>query len=300
MIEFTARDFEDLCRVAEVRVQLGAHEERRRKGVRHFWLYLLGTLLLTVIIPVSLIGYGWPVVGIILAVIVFIVGLVLAFRPLGQAKADLKHPVLEAIAAKGGMDYLPDGFDPPVFPEASRPMFGGITSYTFTDLFHGTDSEGKRFALYEANLVRGSGKNSQTVFSGQFYAFQRAAVRSGETVIVPDKGIFNFAKPSGLDRVRFDGDPDFEKKFEVYTTEPAASLALLGTDVRRKLVELRTIGKVFAYVGPEDVLVGIWGKNRFEPGSMFSSRPAADRARRMFDEVCAALSVLRTLKSALD
>lgn len=300
MIEFTARDFEDLCRTGEVQTQLGEHEERRRQGVRHFWLYLLGSLLLAALVLLSLAGYGWLIVGIVLAAIVFIIGLILAFRPLSHAKTELKHPVLEALAGKGGMEYLPDGFDPPVFPEASRPLFGGITSYTFTDLFHGTDAGGKRFALYEANLVRGSGKNSQTVFSGQFYAFQRRSAGSGVTAIVPDKGIFNFAKPSGFDRVRFDGDPAFEKKFEVYTTEPSSALSLLGADVRRKLVDLRAIGKVFAYVGPEDVLVGIWGKNRFEPGSMFSSRPAEERAKRMFDEVCAALSVIRALKAALD
>jgi hypothetical protein len=57
---------------------------------------------------------------------------------------------------------------------------------------------------------------------------------------------------------------------------------------------------VFAHIGPEDVLVAIWGKNRFEPGSMFSSRPAEERAKQMFDEVCAALAVVRTLKATLD
>ena len=300
MIEFTARDFEDLCRDGEVRAQLGAHEERRRKGLRHFWLYLLGTLLLAVLIPLSLIGNGWPVAGVIIGIIVLIVGLVLATRPLARAKTELKHPVLETLAGRGGMEYLADGFDPPVFPDASRPLFGGVTSYSFTDLFHGTDAEGRKYALYEGNLVRGSGKNSHTVFTGQFYAFQRRSGSAGQSVVVPDKGIFNFIKPSGLDRVRFDGDAEFEKKFEVYTSEPASTLKLLDAEARRRLVELRALGRVYAYIGPEDVLVGIWGKNRFEPGSMFSSHPAEARARRMFDEVCAALSVMRTLKAALE
>ena len=143
-------------------------------------------------------------------------------------------------------------------------------------------------------------RTAQTIFSGQFYAFQRRSPGRGETVVVPDKGIFNFIKPSGLDRIRFDGDPEFEKKFEAYTTDPAAALSLLDADVRRRLVELRAIGRVAAFFGPEDVLVGTWGKNRFEPGSMFSSRPAEARARGMFDEVCAALSVTRALKAALD
>jgi hypothetical protein len=300
MIEFTAGDFDELCRDSEVRTQLGAHEERRRKGLRHFWLYLLGASLLAILILLSLIGNGWPVAGFIVAAAVLIVGLIIATRPLGHAKTELKHPVLERLAARGGMEYIPDGFDPPVFPDASRPLFGGISGYKFTDLFHGIDPEGRKYALYEGHLSRGSGKNRQTVFSGQFYAFQRRSRSGGQTVVVPDKGIFNFLKPNGLDRVRFEGDAEFEKKFEVYTSEPSSTLALLDADARRRLVQLRSLGRVFAYVGPEDVLVGVWGHDRFEPGNMFSSRPAEARARLMFDEVCAALSVMRTLKAVLD
>jgi hypothetical protein len=300
LIELTARDFEDLCRAGAVRAQLDTLDQRRRRGVRHFWLHLIGSVLLAALVLISLAGYDWLIAGIILAVIVFIVGLFLALHPLGAAKAELKHPVLETLAGRSGMEYVPDGFDPPAFPEASRPLFGGIASYSFTDLFHGTDADGKRFALYEGNLVRGSGKDAKTLFSGQFYAFQRRSPGRGETAIVPDKGLFNFGKPSGFDRVRFEGDPAFESRFEVYTTEPSATLALLEADARRMLLDLRATGKTFAYVGPEDVLVGVWGKNRFEPGSMFNARPGEQRVKEMFEEVRAALSVIRALKAALD
>ena len=47
-------------------------------------------------------------------------------------------------------------------------------------------------------------------------------------------------------------------------------------------------------------LVAVAGKNRFEPGSMFRSIAGQARARKMFDEVCATLSTLGKLRSALD
>ncbi len=55
-----------------------------------------------------------------------------------------------------------------------------------------------------------------------------------------------------------------------------------------------------AYVGPGDALVAIPGRNRFEPGSMFRSRSGEQRVRFMFDDLCASLATLRSLKASLD
>jgi len=75
---------------------------------------------------------------------------------------------------------------------------------------------------------------------------------------------------------------------------------LLGADARRKFLEWRLGGRVLAYVGPEDILVAIPGKNRFEPGSMFRARSGEERVRQMFDEVCASLATLKSLRESLD
>jgi len=181
-------------------------------------------------------------------------------------------------------------------------LFGDwLTTQTFTDLFQGTDADGRRFAIYEAALSRQSGKSFTIVFSGQIYVFQRRARAAGRIVVVPDRGLFNFWKPErGLERVAFPSDPAFEKKFEVYATEPLAAQMRLGGEARRKFLAWRLGGKVLAYLGPEDVLVAIPGKNRFEVGSLFRSRPGAERVRTMFDEVRAALATLKSVKAALD
>jgi len=302
MIEYSENDFKDLCRAGRVSVEIGSIEDKRRDAVKKFWLYLLGGIVLAILIAWSLIGSGWVATGTILGIGVFIVAIVLAIIPLTKAGEALKHPVLETLAEKGGMTYLPTGFDPPVYPDARKALFGNwLSGQTFTDLFHGIDGEGRRYAFYEGNLTRKQGKNTVTIFSGQMYAFQRRSRASSEIVIVPDRGLFNFFKPlSGMERIKFENDPDFERRFEVYAYHPHEAMSLLGTDLRRKLLELRQAGRVFAYVGPEDAFVAATAKNKFEAGSMFRATAGEERVRRMFDEVCEALGHLRALKAGLD
>jgi hypothetical protein len=133
------------------------------------------------------------------------------------------------------------------------------------------------------------------------YAVQRRPGARGETVIVPDKKIFNFWKPSGdMERVRIEGDEPFEKKFEVYSTNPLEARELLfDSAFRARLLELRKDGRVFVYAGPEEALVAATGKDRFEPGSMLRSRPGEERVKLMFDDVCASLELLKALKAKL-
>ena len=301
MIEYGEHHFSDLCRDGRVALEISTLEDKRGKAVRQFWVYLIGGSLLAGAIAWSLVASGWVATGALLAVGLFVVALVLAILPLGRVGKGLKLPALETLAEKGGLTYMETGFDPPVYPDARKALFGNwLSSQTFTDLFHGIGDDGKRFAFYEGNLTRKSGKNTVTIFSGQMYAFQRRARSGGEIVIVPDRGLFNFFKPvSGMERVRFESDPEFEKKFEVYAFQPHEAMSLIGSDVRRKLLELRQAGRVFGYIGPEDAFVASTAKNKFEAGSMFRSTGGQERVRRMFDEVCESIRHLRDLKAAL-
>jgi hypothetical protein len=272
-------------------------------AVRKFWLRLTIGLALTAAALATFVNSGWGGLGFVL-VGLFLVGTFIgAAAPLMAAKEGLKHPVLEEVAKKAGLEYFPSDFTPPVFGSARALLFGGsgFSSETYTDLFNGTDEEGRGFAVYEACLQRRIGKNTHIVFSGQMYAIQRRPGMQGHTAIVPDKKIFNFWKPaSDMERVRIEGDEPFEKKFEVYSTHPMEARELLfDSAFRARLLELRESGRVLIYVGPEEALVAATGKDRFEPGSMLRSRPGEERVRLMFDEVCASLELLRELKAKL-
>jgi len=301
MIEFDESHYRDVCRAGPVALEISTLEDRRKAGLRNFWLYLAGGIVIAVAIIWSMSGSDMLGVAFFFAIVVLVVAIVFALIPLSKVGTAVKLPVLETLAGKGGMTFMADGFDPPVYPEARKALFGNwLSSQTFSDLFHGADEEGRRFAFYEGNLVRGSGKNRQVVFSGQMYAWQRRAHSSGELVIVPDRGIFNFFKAvSGMERVKFESDPEFEKKFEVYAAQPQQAQMILDSEVRRLLLELRQAGRVFGYVGAEDAFIAATGKNKFEPGSMFRSTGGEERVRAMFDDVCASLAVLKRLRASL-
>jgi hypothetical protein len=100
-----------------------------------------------------------------------------------------------------------------------------------------------------------------------------------------------------MDQVKFPDDAAFERQFEVYSTAPDSALGLVDNALRHRLVELRRQGKLFVYIGPDDVLVALSGMQRNDPDGLFSRRPGEARAKRMFDDVCASMAMLRQLKS---
>jgi hypothetical protein len=304
VIALESRDFDELCRAPTVSGQLETLESRRSGALKTFWMLLGASIVASVLIGYVLIASDFPTVGFIAGVLILVFGAVLAYLPLAKVGQGLKGPVLEALAAKAGMEYFPSEFAPPLYPEAKKALFGSwLSSEAFSDLFNGKDENGRGAAVYEAVLQRGSGRSRHIVFSGQIYALQRESHSGATTVIVPDRGLFNFFKPSGgLERVKLD-DEEFERRFEVYSThEVEAKQLLFSSTLRRLLLDLgqkEGKGKVFAWFGPEGVLVATPGKDRFEPGSMFRSKGSQERTRSMFDDFCGSVGVLGKLREAL-
>lgn len=301
MTDVGADQYRDICRAGPVALELAAFNQQRADALRRFWMFMVAGIVLAALILWFAAGRGQFAFGFIGALIAFVVGTSLAFIPLGRAGNALKRPALDAIAGKNGLTCMADGFDPPVYGQARPALFGNwLSGQTFTDLFFGTDPDGKRYAVYEARLTRRSGKSTVVVFAGQVYAWQRRASAGGEIVIVPDRGIFNFFKPvSGMERVAFDDDPEFDGKFEVYAFEPAQARMLVDADLRRALRELRQAGRVFVYIGAEDVLIAASGRDRFEAGSLFRAIPGEERVKHMVEEVAPSFATLDRLKRAL-
>jgi hypothetical protein len=303
MTELSASDFQQFVAIEAVREPMSTLEIERRAAARKFWLRLSVGLALSGAALWSLLASGWELVAVLGALAVLTGAGIAAAMPIMAVKEGLKHPVLEEAARLAGLEYMPADFTPPVFASAKTLLFGsgGFTGTAFTDLFNGADSEGRGQAVYEACLQRSSGKSNYVVFSGQIYAIQRRPGASGYTVVVPDRKILNFWKPaSDMERVRIEGDEAFEKKFEVYSTAPLEARALLfDSAFRAQLLDLRENGRVYLYAGPEEALLAVSGKDRFEPGSMLRSRPPEQRVRAMFDELCASLDILRRMKAKL-
>jgi hypothetical protein len=302
MIELTESHYRDLCHAGRVQAELSTLADRRRSALLMFWLFLIVGLGLAALS----FWIAWTndqlILGTILASVVAIVGMGTATVPIARVGRNLKLPVLETLAGQVGLTYVPSGFAPPVYEEAKGSLFGARLDHQYcSDLFQGTDAEGCRFAIYEAYITRNSGRMMRNAFTGQIYAFQRRRRSGGPIVVMPDWGVASFLSPAaGIERVKFDSDPEFERLFEVHAGHPHEALAFLGAEARRKFLEWRKSGRIMAWIGPEDILVGIVGKDRFEAGSMFRGRSGEERVRRMFDDLCASLATLRDLKASLD
>ena len=304
VIALESRDFDELCRAPAVHGQLETMESIRSGAVRTFWLLLTASLAAAAGAYYVLSLADFPTIAFIAAILIFVFGAILAYTPLAKVGQGLKAPVVETLAAKAGMEYLASDFAPPLYPEAKKALFGSwISSESFSDLFHGKDENGRGVAVYEANLQRGSGRSRHIVFSGQIYAIQRESNSGATTVVVPDRGLFNFFKPSGgLERVRIE-DEEFERRFEVYSThEVEAKQLMFSSGLRRLLLDLgekQGKGKVLAWFGPEGAFVATPGKDRFEPGSMFRSKDSRERTRSIFDDFCGSMGVLKSLRDSL-
>jgi hypothetical protein len=302
MIELGAGHFSELCAHETVRERIDGLEGERRAALRLFGKRDAIGLVLSAAALYTLLATGWQTTAIVVASLMLLGTIIGASLPLMEAGEALKHPVLEELARRCGMEYIADGFDPPAYGGARGLLFGdALNSETFTDLFHGADGEGRGNAVYEACLQRRVGKNTVTVFSGLLYAIQRRPGLQGISVAIPDRKILNVFKLAGdMERVKFEEDEAFEKKFEIYATEPAEARSLFSPLLRARLLEMRSKGRIVVYVSPEEVLLAAWDTgNRFEPGSMFRSRPGEERVKGMFDEVAASLTTLRALKQML-
>jgi hypothetical protein len=302
MLELGSDCFDAICGDPAVRAELATLEESRQAAVRRFWTFFaagiaLGALAFFLLGRSDRAQFGW-----LAALLCVGAGLGLGMHALSKVGEALKQPVLAALAAKAGLEYMEKGFSPPVYPEARDTLFGHwLSQETFTDLFHGKDGEGKNHAVYEADLERRSGKNSRTIFRGQIYAVERKAPAGGTTAIVPDRGLFNFFKPAaGMTRVSLESDPEFEKKFEIYSTsEMEARQLLFDSAFRARLLSLAAGGRTFVFVAPDNALVAATSPDRFEPGSMLRSVSGEERVRKMVNDVCAAIAILREVKAGL-
>ena len=301
MAEFTTAHFEEICAADPVKSQIDGIEAIRSAAVKQFWMVAVGGGIGALVLAALVGAFTNFTVGMIIFIVGAIGALIFAFRPLEAARKGLKNPMLTALAARGGMEYAETGFQPPFYMGARKSLFGSwLSSQTFTDMFSGRDENGKAFAIFEATLEQGSGKSRTTIFQGQMYGFESTKGGADVTVITPDKGLFNFFKPGpGMERVKFDSNPEFEKRFEVYSTNPSMTTGLLGSPtLQNRLLELRGKGNVFAYIGGSEALIAITGGDKFEPGSMFKATAGQERARMMFDDVCGALALLKELRAA--
>lgn len=210
--------------------------------------------------------------------------------PKREAKKRVKTGINEAIAGALGLQYHHDCEDSKAFETARAfALLPKHQKRDFEDLWEG-ETAGHAFTLHEAHLQerRGSGKNRRwvTVFRGAIVAIEFDQPFHGTTLLARNgqfKRFFGGAKDAitldGIDLQRSDMvSPEFEDRFDVYTSDPTEARWLIHPEYVERLMRLEHAFKgkdsAVVFTGGRMVLA-LEGGNLFESGSL---DPGADRA----------------------
>ena len=227
--------------------------------------------------------------------------------PIMRMKARSKTLIVTPIAAEMGLGYTPDcGPQPLASVMQKHRLLPGWDRSKFEDRLEGKRGE-VDFEFFEAHLEQKRQTSSRngtrttwvTVFRGQCLRFDFHKAFYGHTLVTRDAGIFNAlsAIGGGLKRARLES-PEFEKAFEVHTTDQVEARYLLTPDVMQRLLDLEATfkGKKLrcAFDGGQ-LFLAMEGGDLFEPGSMRKPLDDPSRVRELVQDFSALFNLIDTL-----
>ncbi len=310
MRELTDADYEKLKSAPSVRAGLAGIETSRQAASRRFWIVMpIGAAILA--------GQFYffyqqdlAIVGVVILMLGGLATWVTANWGLMKVNEQLKSGILTEAARMAGLRYALQAAEHPVMDEAQPFLFSSEGRPSITDLFEAELEGERKVAIFEMGLSHKTGNddNEKTVtdFSGQMFAFSRTAPGEGVVAVRPSGGLLGSILSMAVSvefpgfkastrKVELGEDPPFESAFDIQATDPELARAVLTPEIRRLLLELRGTERIWFYCGPRNILIGLWGADRFEGGSMLRNRPIEERVRKMVDDLNASIRTMHRL-----
>ena len=296
-------DFNEFPRIFQNDIQpaLAMREaDRLRAADRARKATWLGGLVGVAGVLLSLVALKVPQLAIVAGIAGFgIVGV--GRSPLGQIGKEAKSLIVEPIARHLALDFVSTpGSVNSIHDHRRVGLVPNWDRSSYEDHIIG-DRKGIDFEFFEAHLEErrtttdSNGRTRTrwvTVFRGQCIRFDFHKRFFGQTLVKRDAGFFNFfgkMTMGDLERARLES-PDFEKAFEVYTSDQVEARFLLTPDMMQRLIDLEDIfhGKNLrcAFDGGEMFIV-VEGADLFEPGSMFTPLDNPERTRELLNDFAA-------------
>ena len=116
-------------------------------------------------------------------------------------------------------------------------LIPSYTSEEYDDIFSGSYHDVK-IEIIESEYERGSGKNRHTTFDGVIVKLGMNKRFTGHTVIKPDE-LLNIPPSFGLHHTNLE-DPEFNKKFDVYTNDEVEARYLITPSFMERLKNMET------------------------------------------------------------
>lgn len=290
----------------DIRPGLLAKEAQREKAAdraRQWRWYSIGGCIL---LSVGALAVGIPQL-IILALVV--AGGLWAYghSDLNKIQKEAKTLLVEPIAREFDLTFIHQcGAQQLVHTLRDMRLLPSWDRSKFEDRIEGRRN-GTDFEFFEAHLEEkrtthtknGTRTTWVTVFRGQCLRFDFHKTFYGKTRIVRDAGWFNAFGTmfSDMDRARLE-DPEFEKKFEVYTSDQVEARFLLTPDVMQRLLNLEEAfrgAKLRCAFEDGQLFMALEGGDMFEPGSMFTPLDNPERVRELLDDFSAMFRLIDDL-----
>ena len=253
-------------------------------------------------------GIGWftfrSPIGIILGAVLGFGYAAWGARDISRLGKEAKSLIVTPVARQFDLSFQPEpGPVESILRHREVGVVPGWDRAKYEDLVTGTRA-GVSFELFEAHLEeRRTSTDSKgrsrtrwvTVFRGQCLRFLFDKRFYGRTLVTRDAGFFNrFGGGNGMQRASLE-DPEFEKIFEVYTTDQVEARYLLTPDMMQELVNLEQTfhsGKLKCCFDGGELFITLQGGNLFEPGSMFTPLDSPGRMRELLDDFAAVFHII--------
>lgn len=232
-----------------------------------------------------------------------------AYAPLAKVGQTLKRQYCSAIAQAMGASFTIGGFEPPALDRLNHlRLLPAHARARFEDLFSGAYKQ-SRFDLYEAHLEQRSRDSKgrtryTTVFRGQLVRLHFPRNFLGVTIVRRDAGVFNVfggGDVAGRKLEKVGLVSEFEKAFEVWSTDQVEARYLLHPTMMARLLDLeKTLHarRLRCAFQDGDMLIAVEGGNLFEPGDLFKPLVDPARARRIVDEIAGVVKVMEQVLTA--
>ena len=288
-------------------------EATRKKYLRFF---ILGIFIIFMLLPAISIGLFWiflqqnggefhyhgdlPLGSIFFGLLIIIA---IIASPIFLYKKRAKNTVMpEFIKYFGDFQYIHLGTIAQDIIAKSK-LFDEFNFRKGDDFFSGVYMD-TGMVVSEEDMAYIERRNNQTyikrIFSGIIIQLEMNKNFSGQTIVLKDRGIFNFTNNiKSLEKVALE-DSVFEKEFEVYSNDQLEARYLLTTAFMERMLKVRNAYKAnkiqFSFFDNCLLIAINTKKNMFESTSLFKKTTDRKIIDQAFEQFLSVMSIIEFLK----
>lgn len=213
-----------------------------------------------------------------------------------KLEKDVKNSIMRLLMKAFGDFHWTQQAQLSEYEMAESLLFESFNNESYDDNFYGS-YRGMNIAISEIELIRKTGKNCYTVFDGLVIQLDMNKKFASHTIVLQNglikKNIMN------LEQVKLE-DPQFEKLFDVYSTDQVESRYLLTTAFMERFKDLIQVFKtknIQCSFKNQKILIAIdVRRDLFKLGGLLRNVEDTKQYEELFNQISAIFEMINVLK----